>query len=62
MDVEGSAANAAGVTSQEYLTRYRAVCQEGECTEAQKPASPCMPSASELRGVGDDPEEGRGRM
>lgn len=49
MDVEGSAANAAGVTSQGYLIRYRAACQEGERGDAQKPASPCMPSASDSR-------------
>lgn len=49
MDVEGSAANAAGVTSQEYLTRYRGSLSRGKCTEAQKPASPCMPSASDCR-------------
>lgn len=30
MDVEGSAANAAGVTSQEYLTRYRGSLSRGE--------------------------------
>lgn len=49
MDVEGSAANAAGVTSQGYLTRYRAVCQGAECCDAQRPTSPCMPSASDER-------------
>lgn len=49
MDVEGSAANTAGVTSQEYLTRYRAVCQAGVRGDAQKPTSPCMPSASDCR-------------
>lgn len=49
MDSEGSAANAAGVTSREYLTRYRAVCQEVECFDAQRPTSPCMPSASDCR-------------
>ena len=49
MDVEGSAANAAGVTSQGYLTRYRAVCQAGVRGDAQKPTSPCMPSASDSR-------------
>lgn len=49
MDVEGSAANAAGVTSQGYLTRCRAVCQAGVCGDAQKPTSPCMPSASDCR-------------
>lgn len=49
MDVEGSAANAAGVTSQGYLTRYRAVCQAGVRGDAQKPTSPCMPSASDCR-------------
>lgn len=54
MDVEGSAANAAGVTSREYLTRYRSVCQAGVRGDAQKPPSPCMPSASDCR-------RGRGR-
>ena len=49
MDVEGSAANAAGVTSHGYLTRYRAVCQAGVRGDAQKPTSPCMPSASDCR-------------
>lgn len=49
MDVEGSAANAAGVTSQGYLTIYRAVCQAGVRGDAQKPTSPCMPSASDER-------------
>lgn len=49
MDVEGSAANAAGVTSQGYLIRYRAACQEGERGDAQKPTSPCMPSAFDSR-------------
>lgn len=51
---EDSAANTAGVTSQGYLTRYRAACQEGERGDAQKPTSPCMPSASDCR-------SGRGR-
>lgn len=61
MDVEGSAANAAGVTSQEYLTRYRGSLSRGKCTEAQKPASPCMPSASDCDGVGATQKKDAGR-
>lgn len=62
MDVEGSAANAAGVTSQEYLTRYRGSLSRGEMYRGAEAHFPLYAECIRLRGGRGHPEEGRGRM